>query len=183
MENIPTMDEFEAFVIDFLSYRRNLREHQVTQQASYLPSSPKLLEYKPEPHKTPEAYKTPATPRQMLHTIGRGWPYYKDIAQRTPTTMDPSIGQIAFTAQGPSATQNDIIPTLTPIINQTICNFGYPTTPKALDHLVYQVIASAMTNPLINSSINTAEITPWGRVPLLQAVIELLILHQRKDTQ
>jgi len=155
MENKICMDDLEAFVLDFLAYRREIREKTST----YLPSAPKHVEYH-EAESTP----LPAPTYSIPHSIGKGWPHYKRYG--------------SFTEPEPITPQNDIIPTLSPIVNQALSRFGSPTNPKALNHLTCQEIANAMTIPQISESINTAEITPWGKIPLLQAVIELLIrLH------
>jgi len=163
MERLMGIDDLEAFVLDFLAYRRERRmnispQPQVSQQM--------LIEYKPEPAKHHTALRVP-------HTIGKGWPHYKAMAEGH---------QHEAPAAEPIATSpNDIIPTLAPIVAKNLNHFGSPSSPKALDHLVCQVISSAMSIPLISESIHTAEITPWGRVPLLQAVIELLILLQIRE--
>jgi len=151
MENIIGMDDLEAFVLDFLAYRRELKERRSKV------SLPTLV--------MKEKNFIETTPPTIPFSIGKGWPHYRESATSTPA-LEPSIPEV----------HKDIIPTLTPLVIQALSQFGNPTTPKALDHLVCQVIAMAMTIPLVNESITTAEITPWGRVPLLQSVIELLIL-------
>ena len=146
-----------------------------------------------------------------LHSIGKGWPHYKKMAQgyqparsvpvpsatepsaHVPPTFEPSSSVPPAPKSSPtmppppeptaSSNQSDLIPTLAPIVTKTLNHFGSPANPKALEHLIYQVIASAMTIPLISESMSTAEITPWGRIPLLQAVIELLILLQIQQMQ
>ena len=158
------MDDLEAFVLDFLAYRRE-RRASIPSQPIYTP--PKLIEYRPAPE--------PPTPAPHIpYSIGKGWPHYKTATkghQAEPPAPEPVI----------STNQSDIIPTLAPLVTQHLRQFGSPANPKALEHLVCQVVASAMTIPLISESIHTAEITPWGRVPLLQAVIELLILLQIRE--
>jgi len=160
MEKSIDMDDLEAFVLDFLAYRRERRMN--------IPKPPpKLIEYNPEPTLPPAPPKASHIP----HSIGKGWPHYKSMPtsyQADPPATEPVI----------STSPSDIIPTLAPIVTNNLNHFGSPKSPKALEHLVCQVIANAMTIPLISDSIHTAEITPWGRVPLLQAVIELLILLQ-----
>jgi len=176
MENIITMDDIETFVLDFLAYRREINKQRTNPQKTYLLTE--QPEHKPEPI-------SPPTPSQIPYSIGKGWPHYRDIAKSHPTHVQAQV-QVQAPEQGPIipasqfASKNDIIPTLSPIVTQAISHFGSPTNPKALNHLIYQVIATAMTIPLISESINTTEITPWGRVPLLQAVVELLIMLQMK---
>ena len=162
MENIIGIDELEAFVLDFLAYRREQRA-KASPSPKIVPASTRLLEHKPEAN-------TPPKPHHIPHSIGRGWPYYKDMAGKPPISPSPKPYNTS------TSIQNDIIPTLSPIVTDNLNHFGSPDNPKALDHLVHQVIASAMTLPQVNESIRTAELTPWGRVPLLQAVVELLIL-------
>ena len=189
MEHIMGIDELEAFVLDFLAYRRERRK----QPPQYLPPTPKLLEH-----------KAPAQPQPtpVSSAIGRGWPYYKDMAKNyqpashgtdewtgnaqvshhePSPTAHPTPSNFPKKRQGPAPAQHDtpqsdIIPTLAPIVTDAISRYGSPTSPKSLEHLVHQVIASAMTLPPVSESISTAELAPWGRVSLLQAVVELLIL-------
>ena len=151
MADIIEMDELESFVLDFLAYRREQRVKKP------VPHTPKRIEYKPEPAPCP-AHDAP-----IPHSIGKGWPHYRIAKSGNPHA-------------GPTPTgHNDVIPTLAPIVAKELSRFGPPTSQKALDHLVNQIIASAMTLPFVNESMQTAEIKPWGRVALLQAVVELLI--------
>jgi len=168
MEELLNMDELELFMLDFLAYRRKIRERRNPSQTEYLPANLKL------PHPTNPYNEEPPQPTEQLeyifydiHSIGKGWPHYKNIAKsiRSPYPHTPE----------PSMPTSDIIPTLTPFVNQALNQFGNPTTPKAMEQLVCQVIASAMAIPLISQCIHTAEASPWGRVPLLQAVVELMI--------
>jgi len=174
MEQKLQMDDLEAFVLDFLAYRREQKRKQAYPQAP-----PKLIEYKHPPSPNNEIKPHSKANNPVPYTIGKGWPHYKDIAQ-THISIPP-IPNSTHTPPHQSTnlntpqTHSDIIPTLTPMVTDAIIKFGNPTTPKALNHLVCQVIATAMANPLINESINSQEIAPWGRVPLLHAVIELLI--------
>ena len=168
MDKFMDIDDLEAFVLDFLAYRRERRATTLPKPGH---SPPKLIEYKPEqaePPTLPQAHHIP-------HSIGKGWPHYKTVA-RDIQPLPPPEPVI-------STSQSDIIPTLTPIVSDALNRFGEPQTPKALEHLVCQVIANAMAIPLISESMNTAEITSWGRVPLLQAVVELLIILQMKQNQ
>ena len=146
MADIIEMDELESFVLDFLAYRREQRAKRPLPH-----SQPMGIECKADtvPH--------PAAP--IPHSIGKGWPHYRNDKQNT---------QI-------STIYNDIIPTLAPIVAQELSRFGPPISPKALNHLINQIIASAMALPPVSESIQSAEIKPWGRVALLQAVVELLI--------
>jgi len=68
-----------------------------------------------------------------------------------------------------------IIPALAPVVAHALSRFGPPANKRALDHLVNQVITSAMYMPPVRDSVQSAEITPWGRVAFLKAVVELLI--------
>ena len=167
MADIIEMDELESFVLDFLAYRREQRVKKP------VPHTSRRIEYKPEPA------PFPATTAPMPHSIGKGWPHYKITKSSNlhagPNMREAGAGQ-NHTPAIPSFTgHNDIIPTLAPIVAQELSRFGPPTTQKALDHLVNQIIASAMALPFVNESMQTAEIKPWGRVALLQAVVELLI--------
>ena len=169
MDNKLCMDDLEAFVLDFLAYRRELREKRMAPQPVFLPSAPKHLEYQAEPsHAEPS---TPPLTYQIPHSIGKGWPHYKDNFGKYRRSFEPS--------PMPLSNHNEIILTLTPIVDQALNRFGTPNSPKAIEHLVCQVIANAMAIPQISESIHTSEIIPWGRVPLLQAVVELLILLQK----
>jgi len=157
MDNKIIMDDIEAFLLDFIAYRRELRERRVA--ASYLPSAQKHIDY----HEVREINETLTD--SIPYPIGKGWPHYKNFAKeyrKCPEPVPP---------------QNEIIATLTPIVNQTLNHFGSPSNSKAINHLVCQVIATAMSIPQISESITASEIVPWGRVPLLQAVVELLIVY------
>jgi len=163
MENKVFMDDIEAFLLDFLAYRRELRERRMT--TTFLPSAPNHLNY----HEVHEVEQIPPMPptNNIPHSIGKGWPHNKNFAKGYRSYPEPEIPQ------------NEIIATLTPIVMQALTHFGSPSCPKTLNHLVCQIIANAMTIPQISESIHTAEIAPWGRVSLLQAVIELLVIsHQ-----
>lgn len=166
MEKLIDMDDLETFVLDFLAYRRERRLNTPPQPTH---SPPKLLEYNPAPA------EPPPKAANIPYSIGKGWPHYKAMAKGYQTHAEPPPEPAI------PASQSDIIPTLAPIVTQNLQHFGSPASPKALEHLVCQVIASAMAVPLISESIHTAEITPWGRVPLLQAVVELLILLQIRE--
>jgi len=156
MENIIDMDELESFVLEFLAYRR---ERKMNAASDYLPAAQKRLEYKPDPSHIP-------------YTIGQGWPHYRDIVK----TRHGSHETVAYNPQTFEInSENDIIHALSPIVAKAVNHIGPPTSQKALEHLVNQVIANAMALPQVSESIRTAEIVPWGRFPLLQAVIELLI--------
>ena len=188
MADIIEMDELEAFILDFLAYRR---EQRLTRTSPPRPA-PKALEYKPEQNlhswESAPAHAEPPPPGEaapMPHSIGKGWPHYRDAAKiRYPgqfTNPEPphspatQVPHVALSPSHTSAAHNDIIPALAPIVAQALSRFGPPTNPKAMGHLVNHVIAGAMNIPLVSESIQTAEIKPWGRVALLQAVIELLI--------
>jgi len=164
------MDELETFVLDFLAYRREQRMKMQPQ----LNHTPKFIEHKQES-------SDPTVRREAGYippTMGMGWPHYKGTVnnqRRTSRAPANCANQDASHTLHISASQNDIIPALAPVVAQVLSRFGPPTNPKSLDHLINQVVASAMTLPPVNESVKTAEITPWGKVALLQAVIELLI--------
>ena len=96
--------------------------------------------------------------------IGKGWDHY----QKKPIPIDP-----------PTTEHNHIIQSLSPIIDEMTNHFGLPTTQKEMTHLNNQVIAKAMEIPQVKESVITAEMTQWGRVPLLQTVVELLIIQEQ----
>ena len=160
MENIIGIDELEAFVLDFLAYRR---ERKMRQSPIYVPATLTEIE---EP--TPATSTPQPTESQIPHSIGKGWPHYKDMALNQDVQPHPEPQIIE--------SMNDIIPTLSPIVADTLKRFGPPQCSKSLDHIIHQVIASAMALPPVNESMRTAELTHWGRVHLLQTVIELLII-------
>ncbi|MCL2405820.1 MAG: hypothetical protein FWC92_09800 [Defluviitaleaceae bacterium] len=168
MADIIAMDELETFVLEILAYRREQRTktQQDTQliQHSQPPHThvPKRIECKQE---------CPAGPRYIPPTIGRGWPHYKHVSPRR--NQDALADALSDT--GPYHGQHDIIPVLAPVVAKVLSRFGAPTTQQALDNLINHVIASAIELPPVSESIQTAEIKPWGRVALLQAVIELMI--------
>jgi len=184
--DIMGMDELETFVLDFLAYRREQRANMQPPQSH----APKRIECRPEssaipaqavwadnqadgpvnPPSVPQA----RDPEYIPPAIGRGWPHYKGSGRKG---RDAWAAGSPGAAQAPviPASQNDIIPALAPIVAQVLTRFGPPTSPKALDHLINQVIASAIKLPPVSESMQTAEIKPWGRVALLQTVIELLI--------
>jgi len=173
MENFYDMDALESFVLDFLAYRREMREGHTTQppwpqiveaHISSPVNEPPIEEDKP-PISLPQHYEqTGHSPRLILpamDSIGKGWPHYSNASTDTRSSS--------------AYEQSDIIPTLSPLVAQAIHRFGQPTNPATMTHLVNQVIASAMAIPLVNESIHTSESTPWGRLPLLQAIVELLV--------
>ena len=167
MADIIEIDELESFVLDFLAYRR---EQRIKKPVAH---TPKRIENKPDT----VSHSTQASP--ISHSIGKGWPHYKIAGKghvfTNQETRAASKSRDYGQASPISASHNDIIPALAPIVAQELSRFGPPTSPKALDHLINQIIASAMTLPPVSESIQTAEIKPWGRVALLQAVVELLI--------
>jgi len=159
------MDELETFVLDFLAYRREQRMKERPPQSRL--HVPKRIEYTPEV--APEL-------ERISPSIGRGWPHYKGTAHSTRRVQQHvQHGMVHQDAPPVSSSQSDIIPALAPVVAQALARFGPPTSQKTLDHLVNQVIASAMELPPVCESMQTAELRPWGRVALLQAVVELLI--------
>jgi len=174
MDNFYDMDALESFVLEFLAYRREMRERHTSQPPwpqivdAHIGSSvsgPTFQEVKPPVnlplyHEQAQCHTRLTLP--SLDSIGKGWPHYKDAntGNRGASTAPE---------------YSDIIPTLTPLVAQAINRFGQPTNAATMNHLVNQVIASAMAIPQISESIHTAESTPWGRLPLLQAVVELMI--------
>ena len=189
MADIMGMDELETFVLDFLAYRREQRmkmqtpqnhvprriecksEPSTTQELEYIPPAKVVpIENRPGRAETANAStRFSTTGRVDLKRndyIGKGWPHYKNTQA---AGLNKDLTPLAL------ASQSDIVPALAPVVAQVLARFGPPTSQKALDHLINQVIASAMELPLVSESIQTSEIKPWGRVALLQAVIELLI--------
>ncbi|MCL2377800.1 MAG: hypothetical protein FWC77_01600 [Defluviitaleaceae bacterium] len=181
MADIMGMDELETFVLDFLAYRREQR--MKTQPAqNHVPKRIELKDISPvqvawDGEQAADTGSTPVNPQKAGYippTIGRGWPHYRGgnpKHSRNPRHHGQDPGRPVFMP----ASQNDVIPALAPIVAQVLTRFGPPTNPNALDHLINQVIAGAIELPPVSESIQTAEIKPWGRVALLQAVIELLI--------
>jgi len=179
MADIIGMDELETFVLDFLAYRREQRMKTQPPQGNVLP--PMRIECKAE-EVHGNSFVEPQ-PDYIPPTIGMGWPYYKGTAsnmRRAGKNIWPAAsGQNPSRGPSPSpemaVQQCDIIPALAPVVARELARFGPPSNQKALNHLINQVIASAMELPPVSESIQTAEIKPWGRVALLQAVVELLI--------
>jgi len=170
MADIMGMDELETFVLDFLAYRREQRMKTKPSQEG----PPKLIEQAPEI--TPENHHSIHDAGYIPPTIGRGWPHYRGTNSNQRRASRSTLATSQAPAQSPpTTTHNDIIPALAPVVAKALTRFGPPTSQKALDHLINQVIASAIEMPPVNESIQTAEIKPWGRVALLQAVVELLI--------
>ena len=146
-------DTLEAFVLDFLAYRRQRRKGVTVQETP----SKMLTATSPSPDIPPE--------------IGRGWPYYRGM-------LKPEAAQVEKTPTStiPSSERDFIIPTLEPIALAMIDKFGTPQNQQARTHLIHQVLAKAMALPPVAESMRTKEaLVPWGRAALMTAVVELLI--------
>ena len=96
--------------------------------------------------------------------IGKGWDHFQK--KRIPIAS-------------PITEYNYIIQTLSPIIHEMTNHFGLPTTQNEMTHINNQVIAKAMEIPQVMESITTMEMAQWGRVPLLQTVVELMIIQEQ----
>jgi len=166
MDNIMPIDELEAFVLDFLAYRR---EKTICQppvcipEPIFIPATQNIVDKTStnEPPTEPNH-----VPLSMVDSIGKGWPYYKNILQ-------PEELQHTGTA---FVWDDHIILTLSPLVVDALNHFGVPKCQKSINHLINHVIASVMSLPQASECIQTAELSPWGRIHLLKAVIELLII-------
>ena len=155
-------DSFEAFLLDFLSYRRSKKSVPVINQNAYT-ATPLLT----------DGIK-----------IGKGWPYYRDAA--LPYTASGDIKEQRNDTPHTNKAVNsghEIVHMLEPIVRGMVERFGAPDNPRALTQLNHQVIAKAMSLPLVEESIRTDEAHPLGRVSLLQAVVELMILLKASQKQ
>jgi len=168
---VIAIDQLESFILDFLAYRRERREFN-KQDVVTLDEAVEIPEYQAE--------------------IGKGWPHYRGVIspnsnmtnnkKATPSLPEGSVVGLCPTeqqglGQSPIDKKNDILPTLMPIVSDMLETFGTPESKKALVHLVNQVIAKAITIPIISEIMNTSEtMTQWGRAQLLQTVVELSIL-------
>jgi hypothetical protein len=150
-------DEFEALVLEFLTYRRKKRKAAALPEA-YSVKPPAVI-----PRDIPAAAK-PKAALPLLADIGKGWPEYKALALPDLTGNKPQAGP-----------GNEIIRLLEPIVREMLARFGRPDTASAMAHLNHQVLAQAMAVPLVGESMRAEEARPWGRVALLQAVVELLL--------
>ena len=164
MSKVMGMDSLESLVLDFLAYRRERREMVNRRSVEAV-----TLE---------EAVQDPA----YQAAIGKGWPHYRGMLSRTPNIAAPQSEQTTKTLPlSHSPIKSDIIPTLSPIVDELLSAFGTPDNAQALVHLTNQIIARAMTIPAVAESMSVAETIPWGRAQLLQSVVELLILIQMGD--
>jgi len=159
------IDALESFVLDFLTYRRERRETTNIKPISNVVTLDEALN-------TPEYHSE----------IGKGWPHYRGmITPSTPSHMaqassTSNIQNLESSQDLQNLQINDIIPTLSPIVIEMLEAFGAPVCAKTLSHLVNQVLARAIELPPVAESIVTTEMTSWGRIQLLQTVIELLLL-------
>ena len=121
MENFYDMDALESFVLDFLAYRREMREGhtaqppwpQIVEAHIGSPVNEPLQEDKTPinlPHQYDQVEHTPRLSLPAMDSIGKGWPHYSN-------TNTGSHGSSV-------AEQSDIIPTLTPLVAQAIHRFG-----------------------------------------------------------
>jgi len=152
------MDNLEALVLEFLAYRRE-RNKSSTRQALPAQKVLGLGEGDAKPQRLSYLHGKPGA------SIGAGWPLYreKSVASKPPT-ITPA--------------QNDIIPALTPLVKEMLQRFGTPSSQQELDYIVNQVFAAAMKLPPVNESMTTLEMGTWGKAQLLQAVVELLVMHE-----
>jgi hypothetical protein len=141
-------DGFEALVLDFLAYRRNRKT-----------AAPPQVTVKP-----------PQVVREDVPSIGKGWPHYKAAVATAPVQGNAE----PLSMDGPA---NEIIRELLPVVRGMTAHFGRPQTPSDMAHLTHQVLAEAMANPVVGESMHAGEVRPWGRVPLLQTVVELLLRY------
>jgi len=163
---------------------KSLVEQPVAQDVRVMDRQPvaqgvRVMDKRPVAQDVRVAAAQPLASGHIPPTIGKGWPHYRGgkVGRAGFDSRDAwSAGQehVSGEYHTPSS-QNDIIPALAPVVAQALSSFGIPASPKDMDHLVNQVIASAMNLPPVSECVQTAELGPWGRVALLQAVIELLI--------
>jgi hypothetical protein len=148
-------DELEAFLLHFLLYRREKSKHY---KGVPIP-----------PAKQPLDMGTPLLPAE----IGKGWPHYK-TPEKHHGESEAKRNPVPEAAE--ECPKNEIIGVLQPIAKEMVTRFGSPENPNELAHLNHQVIAKAMALPMVGEGMRAEENRPWGRVPLMQAVAELLIL-------
>jgi hypothetical protein len=169
-------DDFEALVLDFLAFRRN-RGTAVPVSVSAA-NHPVIRKDIPQPAK-------PLLPGNG-NSIGKGWPHYKTAAatEVKKTVSKVFVDEPNQAVNPPSlepiegyTEKNEIIRYLEPIVQSMVEHFGHPKTNSDLSHLKHQVLAEAMSMPLVGESLHAGEMRPWGRVPLLQAVVELMLLR------
>ena len=156
MQTIMDVDNLEAFVLDFLAYRRELRRRAVPR--------------KPIAKEVP-MQMLPKLPKQNVKippAIGRGWPHYRGLVNQDETKESDSANPFG-------SLYEDIISDLSPIVLEMVNQFDPLDNPSDLSHVTNQVIAKAMTIPAVSESMRLGEMSSWGRAPLIYAVAELMI--------
>jgi hypothetical protein len=168
------MDDFELFIMDFLSYRRSKRQTMHTNEDINTP---------------------PATVPAIPAEIGKGWPHYKGMAlplvepnkdkpvQKPQRALPYHRNQKPAGMLNPSRnslhSDNEIICLLEPVVREVLQQFPYKSTAD-LPHLTHQVIAKAMAFPMVSESMSIQESSRWGRVGLMQALVEVLIISLKR---